>query len=234
LRLNFNNKPMKITKTRIIAVLMGCFIVPQVAMSKDKFELVKFTTEDGGSIQGAYFKANSPKAVIFAHGAIFNKESWYFLAEKFQQENITALAIDFGGYGKSKAGSSGKKMYDILGAISYLHGQGYDDINIIGGSMGGAAVLSALTLVKKPVNKVVLLAPAGGPAIKSAKTDKLFVISKDEGLYDRVTTIYLESAEPKKIKEYAGSAHAQHMFKEGYANELVTIIMDFISGSQGQ
>jgi len=125
------------------------------ANSKDKFELIEFTTEDGGSIQGALFKASTKKVVIFAHGAIFNKESWYFLAEKFQDQGVSALSIDFRGYGNSKSGSTNKKSYDILGAISYLKGKGFSDINIIGGSMGGAAVLGALIRTKQPITKVV-------------------------------------------------------------------------------
>lgn len=56
---------------------------------------MKFITEDGASIEAAYFKASSKKAVIFAHGAIFDKESWCFLAEKFQDLNIASLSIEF-------------------------------------------------------------------------------------------------------------------------------------------
>ncbi len=197
-------------------------------MGKEKFTLVRFTTEDGGTIQGAFFKAGATKAIVFAHGAVFDKESWYFLAEKFQQQNVASLAIDFRGYGKSKAGSTNKKMYDIIGAVIYLQQQGFTEINIIGGSMGGAAVLAAWSFIKAPVSKVVLLAPAGGRPIKSTSTDKLFVVSKDEGLYDRVQEIYAGSAEPKQIKVFPGSAHAQHMFKAGYADELVALILAFI------
>jgi alpha-beta hydrolase superfamily lysophospholipase len=199
-------------------------------LSKDNFEKVSFTTEDGGTIQGSLFKASPQKVVIFAHGAIFDKESWYFLAERFQAQGVSALSIDFRGYGKSKSGSTNKKSYDILGAIGYLKDEGYSDINIVGGSMGGAAVLAALTLAKQPVAKVVLLAPAGGSPIKSSKTDKLFIIAKGDGLYNRVKTLYNESAEPKEIKEYNGSAHAQHMFKEDYAEELIKLITGFIGG----
>jgi alpha-beta hydrolase superfamily lysophospholipase len=222
------DKLMKKAILGIVLALTGILNVPRATAAKDNFELIKFTTEDGASIQGALFKANSNKVVIFAHGAIFDKKSWYFLAEKFQARNVAGLSIDFRGYGNSEAGSTNKKMYDILGAISYLKAQGYNDINIVGGSMGGAAVLAALTLAKKPINKVVLLAPADGPPIKSDKTDKFFVVSKGEGLYNRVKSIYNNSAEPKHIKEYSGRAHAQHMFKEDYKDELEALILDFI------
>ena len=83
--------------------------------------------------------------VIFAHGAIFNKESWYFLAEKLQQKGIASLSIDFSGYGKSKAGTGGLPN-DILGAVAYLKTKKYNKIAIVGGSMEGAAVLNALKI----------------------------------------------------------------------------------------
>lgn len=196
--------------------------------AQDAFELVHFDTEDGGKIEAAYFKADKNKVVIFAHGAIFNKESWYFLAEAFQKKGVSALSIDFGGYNNSKAGNTGKKLHDILGAITYLQGKGFSDINIVGGSMGAAAVLGALSHKNSQIKKVILLAPAGGSPIKSSDMDKLFIVSKEEGLYQRVKSIYNESNSPKVIKEYSGKAHAQHMFKTDYADELTELIIDFI------
>jgi len=194
------------------------------------FDLVKFDTQDGGSIEAAWFAAGQHKAVIFAHGAIYNKESWYFLAEAFQQQGIAALAIDFRGYGNSKAGSSPQKMYDILAAVAWLKQQGFDDISIVGASMGGAAVLAALAQETVPISKVVLLAPAGGPALASTSTDKLFVVSRDEGLYDRVMAIYEASSEPKAIQVYPGDAHAQHLFDTAEREDLIRRITGFIGG----
>src|SRR5210317_959602 len=139
-------------------------VLNATAAGAEPFGLVQFGTDDGGRIEASFFKAGKDKAVIFTHGAVFNKESWYFLAEMFQQKGVSALSIDFRGYGNSMGGSSAKKMYDVLAAISYLKEQGFSDINVVGASMGGAAVLQALDQISFPVNKVVLLAPAGGPA----------------------------------------------------------------------
>jgi pimeloyl-ACP methyl ester carboxylesterase len=212
-------------------LILVSFLNNQKMQSQNKFELVKFNTEDNGIIEAAFFPAHTKKAIIFGHGAIFNKESWYFLAKKFQKENIASLSIDFRGYGNSKPGSTNKKLYDILGAISYLENQGFEDINIIGGSMGGAAVLGALPLTKSIINKVVLMAPAGGPPVKSEKTDKLFIVSKDEGMYTRVKSIYDNSSKPKKIKIYLGSTHAQHLFKSDFADEVESLIIKFVTGN---
>jgi uncharacterized protein len=211
-----------------VVLLIIMLSVNNNVFAQNNFELVHFNTEDEAKIEAAYFDAGKSKIVIFAHGAIFNKESWYFLAEEFQRKGISVLSIDFRGYGKSITGSTNKKLYDILGAIAYAKEQGFKDISIVGASMGGAAILSALSYKQVSISKVVLLAPAGGPKIVSDKLDKLFVISKEERLHNRVKQIYGESAEPKRIKEYEGNAHAQHMFKSNNAEDLKILIIDFI------
>jgi len=192
------------------------------------YELLSFGTQDGGEVEAAFFKADSNKVVVFAHGAIFDKESWYFLAEDFQRRGVSALSIDFRGYGNSTAGSTSKKMYDILGAVSYLQALGFTDINIVGASMGGAAVLVALNSGPVAIRKVVLLAPAGGPAITSMTSDKLFVVSENERMFNGVMAIYNASAEPKQIQIYPGRAHAQHLFKTGVRDALIERITNFI------
>lgn len=221
---------MKIIKLLILTIVL-IFTANQKMMSQNKdFELVQFNPEDGGKIEAALFSAdsNSRRIIIYAHGAIFNKESWYFLAEEFQKQNIAGLSIDFRGYGNSKPGKTNDKSYDILGAINYAINNGYTNINIIGGSMGGAAVLSALDQNDSNIAKVVLMAPADGPAIKSEQIKKLFIVSKNEGMVDRVLKIYKASADPKKLKEYSGSKHAQHLFNSEHENKVKNLIISFI------
>jgi len=223
-----DNRPIKNIGIVILLSLLIMLSVNHNLWAQDKFKLVDFSSEDGGKVEVAYFSAGKTKIVIFAHGAIFNKESWYFLAEEFQEMGVSALSIDFRGYGNSVPGNTTKKLFDVLGAIAYVEKKGFDEICIVGASMGGAAVLSALSFKQTPVSKVVLMAPAGGPPIKSREIDKLFVVSKGERLYQRVKQIYDESEGTKKMQEYLGNAHAQHMFKTSYAKELEKLIVDFI------
>jgi len=210
------------------------FTMQSTMATINNFELITYKTSDNGVIEASFFRGTDRNlAVIFAHGAIFNKESWYFLAEKLQSKGIASLSIDFRGYGNSKKGSTNKKSLDILGAINYLKSKGFKSIAIVGGSMGGAAVLSALdTKTDSIIKKVVLLAPAGGAGITSASIKKLIIVSKDEGLYKRVNAIYNETAQPKELKVYPGSYHAQHMFKADYKNELISLIIDFLNPSE--
>jgi len=221
---------MKIIKLLILVLLLSCCKNQKMMSQNNDFDIVHFNTEDGGNIEAALFQANSGRIIIYAHGAIFNKESWYFLAKEFQNQNIAGLSIDFRGYGnsKSESGSLSNKYYDILGAINFAKNNGYTDINIIGGSMGGVAVLSALDQNNTNIAKIVLMAPAGGPAIKSDKIDKLFIVSKNEGMIDRVIKIYKDSADPKKLKEYSGNNHAQHLFNSKHAKNVENLIISFI------
>lgn len=215
----------------LFSILILINIEPIMA-TNDGFELIIYSTADDGVIEASFFKAEQDFVVIFAHGAIFNKESWYFLAERLQKEGISSLSLDFRGYGKSKSGSTNKKSLDILGAIDYLKEKGFKKIAIVGGSMGGAAILNALDIKTDAViEKVVLLAPAGGKGIANESINKLIIVSKNEGLFDRVNTIYNESSSPKELKVYPGSFHAQHMFKADYSNELIELIIKFLNSS---
>jgi len=202
----------------------------QLSMAtNDGFKLITYTTEDGVIIEASFFEAEKDLVVIFAHGAIFNKDSWYFLAERLQKEGVSSLSLDFRGYGNSKKGSTNKKSFDILGAIDYLKEKGFKKIAIVGGSMGGAAVLNALDIkTDSVIEKVVLLAPAGGKGIVSKSIKKLIIVSKNEGLFSRVNSIYKESSQPKELKIYPGSFHAQHMFKAEYSNELINLVIGFL------
>ena len=147
-------------------VLLFCSSVMSFALQASKnqetFKLITYSTEDGGTIEASLFEGKKDFVVIFAHGAVFNKESWYFLAEKLQSKGVASLSIDFRGYGNSKTGTSNNLALDILGAIDYLKNQGYKSISLVGGSMGGAAILNALELKTDDIlKKVVLLSPAG-------------------------------------------------------------------------
>jgi len=216
-----------------ISLIFIVLIKQPIMATNDGFELITYTTEDGGIIEASFFEADQNLVVIFAHGAIFNKESWYFLAERLHKEGISSLSLDFRGYGNSKKGTTDKRSFDILGAVDYLREKGFKKIALVGGSMGGAAILNALNIKTDIViKKVVLLAPAGGVGIESKSIKKLIVVSKNEGLFTRVKEIYNASSQPKKLKVYPGSFHAQHMFKAEYSEELIKVIISFLNTSE--
>ena len=63
--------------------------------------------------------------MVLAHGLVFKKESWYTQALMLEERGLKVLAIDFRGYGKSRAGKKGKTLSLVaLAAFDYLKAQG--------------------------------------------------------------------------------------------------------------
>ena len=212
------------------AFVVAALLVSLGCSAEDAFEVVTFPTTDGGLIEAALFDAEGDRAAVFAHGGIFNKESWYPQAERLQQAGVAALSIDFRGYGNSKAGTAPEKYHDVLGAVAFLEAKGFEKIAVVGGSMGGAAVLRALAHSDSTsIVKAVLLAPSGGDPIASATISKLFVVSEGDRHVGTAKRLHAASADPKELKVYPGDAHAQHLFKTGHAEDLTNRIVKFIT-----
>lgn len=212
---------------------VGVFMIVLAGLSSgavaDEFTLVTFDTSDGGTIEAALFKADSAQVVVMAHGAVFNKESWYPLAKEIQAKGVDVLSIDFRGYGNSKAKRSSDKHLDIIGAVEYLKLAGYKSVGLLGGSMGGTAVLRALDSSPDPViTKAVLLAPAGGPSITQPNIEKLFIVSEGDRVASSTRKLHEQSSSPKEIEVFSGSSHAQHLFKTEHAPALTKRIVTFL------
>lgn len=197
------------------------------------FEEVFFSTDDGGTIfANVYGKGDH--AVVLAHGVVFNKESWDTLARRLSEKGLKVLALDFRGYGKSKAGSKGSNaLYeDILAAIRYLHGEGAISVSLIGGSMGGGASAQAAVEVSEgEINRLILLSPVPIQNPEKIKGNKLFIASEDEGLAPKVRQQYEKASEPKKLVLLPGEAHAQNIFKTAHAEVLTNLILEFLSAT---
>jgi len=193
-------------------------------------ESVVFYTEDSGKITADLYPAGK-RAVVLAHGAVFNKESWAPLAKKLVHSAITVLAIDFRGYGASKPGSKTYALeQDITGAITYLHSLGYDTVSVLGASMGGgAAARAAVQAGPGQIDRLILLSPVPIKNPQQIHARRIFYIaSKEEGLAASVQNQYERAPQPKKIYWIKGTAHAQHIFKTGRADELTRLIVDLL------
>ena len=208
----------------LLLILCVCFSLNLSAKE------VSFTTDDQATIFAEYQKRGS-HAVLLAHGAIFNKESWGKFEQDLLAHNYTVLAIDFRGYGKSTLGNQSRALYkDILAAVQFLNAQqGITKISVLGASMGGAAVAKA-SVYSEPgsVSQFILLSPASIYQPKKLQGHLLFIASEDESLAKGLRSAFDKAPQPKTLKLIAGSAHAQHIFKTSQAEILTKIIIDFL------
>jgi alpha-beta hydrolase superfamily lysophospholipase len=217
---------------RIIPVSIFIALGIAAAQAWADFQEVTFKSTDGLTLDGSLFAVEgAQRVVIFAHGAVFDKTSWYPQAEKLRAMGVAALTFNFRGYGASEAGPRADLKNDVLGAIGFAKARGYTKIALVGGSMGGAAVLDAVDSIDAmdPIDRVVLLAPAGGAPAKREGVGKLFLVADGDPLRDGVTATHAASAEPKALVVFPGSAHAQHVFKTEQGAEVEAKIIEFLT-----
>lgn len=212
----------------LVLILCVCFSLNLSAKE------VSFTTDDQATVY-AEFKKRGSHAVLLAHGAIFNKESWGKFEQALLEQNYTVLAIDFRGYGKSTLGKQSQALYkDILAGVQFLKAeQGINKITVLGASMGGAAAAKA-SVYSEPggINQLILLSPASVYQPEKLKGQLLFIASEDEYLVKALRFSFDKAPQPKVLKLIPGSAHAQHIFKTPQADLLTKIILDFLADSR--
>jgi pimeloyl-ACP methyl ester carboxylesterase len=197
-------------------------------------ERVSFPTDDGGLIYADLY-GKGGRAVVLAHGARFNKESWAKQIPALEHAGFRVLAIDFRGYGESRGGTQshsgfGDLYLDVLAAVRYLHQGGAKSVSVMGGSMGGGAAAQAAEHTKPgEIERLVLLAPAWIEHPEQLGGRKLFVTSRGDPRAEKIQEEYRRVPEPKRLLLLEGSAHAQFLFETEQGDRLMEEILRFLS-----
>jgi pimeloyl-ACP methyl ester carboxylesterase len=215
-----------------ITFALGFLVLSQLSVAAQSPRDVSFPSADGGTVDADLY-GQGTRGVVFAHGAIFNKQSWAPLAKRIAARGYRALAIDFRGYGKSRAGSDGTALdQDVIAAIRWLHAQGVQSVSVVAGSMGGGAAGQAATEVKRgEIDKLVLLSPMPIHHPDQLKANSiLYIASRHEGLAPTVRDQFAQAPQPKQLILLDGSAHAQNIFATSQAQHLSDVIVQFITG----
>lgn len=191
---------------------------------------VDFPTADGGEIHALVY-GDGDHAVVLAHGAVFDKESWEPLARPLADSGLRVLAIDFRGYGRSRGGSAGEARYlDVLAAISYLQAAGSPRVSVVGASMGGgAAARAAVEAASGTIDQLILLAPVAIRQPENIRASRVvYVSAQGDPSLARTREQYQRAPEPKRLELVPGDAHAQHLFKTDQAQTLVDLLVELL------
>lgn len=192
---------------------------------------ISFNTVDGGVIHADYYPSGEV-AVVLAHGAVFNKESWQGLTKQLAANNIGALAIDFRGYGQSSGGARPNDRFeDVLAAVRYLHQKGIKRVAVLGASMGGGiAGDAAIHAQAGEIAGLILLSPVPGSNSEDMKAGSfLYIASENEAGVATIKAQYQLAPNPKQLKLIKGNAHAQHIFKTAEGANLTKMIIQFMT-----
>ena len=97
------------------------------------FEEINVITEDGISLNGLLFKADSAKGLIFyLHGNAGSLSSWGNVAETYTELNYDVFILDYRGYGKSGGSiSSQNQFYQDIQIVYNELNKNYSEENII-------------------------------------------------------------------------------------------------------
>lgn len=202
-----------------------------IAMAQQPTE-VEYSTADGGTVIANLYGSGS-HAVLLAHGAIFDKESWHRLAQRLTNEGLTVLAIDFRGYGRSRAGSAGRSALheDVIAGVRFLAERGATEVSALGASMGGGAVGdAAASLSDGELSHVILLAAVDADEPERMTGTKLFIVSEGDSFRRSVGRQFRDASEPKRLEELEGDAHAQHIFRTDAGDALTELIVAELTG----
>lgn len=106
--------------------------------------------------------------------------------------------------------------------------QGCTQVSVVGGSIGGGATATAMTMIEaNQISGVVLLAATPIKAINKAKGSKLFVTTEGDNLA-AITRQFEVASGPKEMLVLSGSVHAQHIFATSQSNTLIEAIIAFL------
>jgi dienelactone hydrolase len=214
------------------AVLLFAPFAAGASRAGESPRTVSFATADSGTVVADLYGSGG-RAVVLAHGAVFDKESWAPLADSLAARGLRALAIDFRGYGGSKAGTKARGLdEDVLAAVRWLHAHGAKSVSVLGASMGGGASGRAATEAKPgEIDRLALLSPVSIEHPEQLKAATiLYVASRDERMAPGIREQYAKAPEPKRLVLIDGDVHAQNIFRTDQGPRLTQVLLDFLAG----
>lgn len=222
---------MRVTQSLLWMVFLGLgMTAPGDGQESVDVREISYRTSDGGEIFANLYGGGT-HAVLLAHGAVFDKESWDALARRLSEAGLQVLAIDFRGYGRSTAGRSRRALHeDVLGGIQFLHDQGAERVSVIGASMGGGAAGDAAARAPQgAIDRLILLAAMPAQAPGRMQGRKLFIVSSGDGARRDVERQYEAARGVKELTILPGSAHAQHIFRTGESETLTRALLAWLT-----
>jgi pimeloyl-ACP methyl ester carboxylesterase len=194
------------------------------------------TTEDGLHLDARLFAADPSHLVILLHMYPANQESWFDTARMLRDRGISALTLDFRGYGASEGEiEPGHIDRDVRGALAFAHDRGYEHVVLVGASMGGTAAI--VTAAADPVDGVMTLsAPEqfrgldAEQAVKSVRVPLALVASEgDTSAAQSLETFEDEThIDPQWVLLADGHAHGTDLLTSPAAPAVDRLLTDFL------
>jgi pimeloyl-ACP methyl ester carboxylesterase len=204
----------------------------------ERSRVVRFRASDRVRLLGVEL-GSGPRGVVLAHQGASNFCIWLPYARSLAARGYRVLVFDHRGFGSSGQASHWRRRsrvdYDVLGAIRLIRARGATSVVMAGGSLGGAAVLSAAALATPAVNGVISLASPSvfGPidvveAVAALRVPALFLAAQLDGGFPEDAQMLYDScaSADKQLAITAGSVHGIPLLRDPQVRAMVD---DFIA-----
>ena len=198
---------------------------------------VRFTTFDRVRLIGVEL-GSGPRAVILAHQGGGGEGpwlcAWMRYARALALQGYRVLAFDHRGFGSSGGTSNWARArrvdFDVLAAIKVMRARGATQIILGGGSLGGAAVLSAAALDGNAVSGVISFASPQTfgridvvKAARALRVPALFLSAEEDAPFpEDARALYDACASPdKQIAIVPGTVHGAPVLRAPATRALV-------------
>ena len=204
----------------------------------ERSHVVRFRASDRVRLLGVEL-GSGPRGVVLAHQGASNLCIWLPYARQLAARGYHVLVFDHRGFGSSGRASHWRRQnrvdYDVLGAIRTLRARGASSVVIAGGSLGGAAVLSAAALATPAVDGVISFASPSQyglidvfGAVEALRVPALFLAAELDGEFPEVAQmLYDRCASPdKQIAILHGAVHGVPLLRDPQVRAMVD---DFVA-----
>jgi pimeloyl-ACP methyl ester carboxylesterase len=131
---------------------------------------VSFPNAQGALLQGMIYGTGTV-GLALAHQSDGNMCQWDPFVKYFVDKGYRALEFDFSGFGKSPQREGSTVGGDVVAAADFLRVRGATKIVLIGGSLGGAAVVDGAARIKPPVTAVADISGSGVAGLVDLRTE---------------------------------------------------------------
>jgi len=206
--------------------------------TSERSRVLRFRASDRVRLLGVEL-GSGPRGVVLAHQGASNLCIWLPYARSLATKGYRVLVFDHRGFGSSGRASHWRRQnrvdYDVLGAIRLIRARGARSVVIAGGSLGGAAVLSAAALATPSVNGVISLASPSQyglidvfGAVAAFHVPALFLAAQLDGEFPDVAQMLYDrcASADKQLAITPGAVHGIRLLRDPQVHALVD---DFIA-----
>jgi alpha-beta hydrolase superfamily lysophospholipase len=204
----------------------------------ERNHVVRFRASDGVRLIGVEL-GRGPRVVILAHQGASNLCIWLPYGRTLAARGYRVLVFDHRGFGSSGRASHWRRQnrvdFDVIGAVRTMRARGATSVVLGGGSLGGAAVLSAAALTTPPVDGVISFASPSQyglidvfGAVAAFRVPALFLAAEQDGEFTEVArALYDRCGSPdRQLSIVPGASHGTPLLR---VPQVRAAVDDFIA-----